>query len=82
MGLQQQQQQQQLLLVLPPPPPPKNVKEKQTEEEKQEASVQPVRLCSGNENQSGLSESISEISVLLAALQLRSQTTHNNTTHL
>lgn len=65
------------------PPPPKNVKEKQTEEEKQEASVQPVRLCSGNENQSGLSESISQISVLLlAALQLSSQTIHNNTTDL
>lgn len=64
------------------PPPPKNVKEKQTEEEKQETSVQPVRLCSGNENQSGLSESISEISVLLAALQLSSQTIHNNTTDL
>lgn len=66
-----------------PPLPPKNVKEKQTEKEKQEASVQPVRLCSGNENQSGLSESISEISVLLlAALQLSSQTIHNNTTDL
>lgn len=66
-----------------PPLPPKNVKEKQTEKEKQEASVQPVRLCSSNENQSGLSESISEISVLLlAALQLSSQTIHNNTTDL
>lgn len=70
--------------------PPEKGKEKQSEEKNRKLQSNLSRyvcLCSSNENQLGLSESISESSVLLLAtlqfsLRCRLHTTHNNTTDL